>query len=52
MQEARSNVSGASVTGGFRTTTGVEFPGGGQSFSRETINKSLFEACMEARGYQ
>ena len=52
MQEARSNVSGASVTGGFRTSTGLALPGGGQSYSREAINQPLFEACMEARGYQ
>jgi hypothetical protein len=52
MQEARSNISGASVMGGFRTANGVVLPGNGQAYSRETISQPLFEACLEARGYQ
>jgi hypothetical protein len=52
MQEARSNVSGGSVTGGVRLSTGVVLPGNGSSFSREVVSQPMFAACMEARGYQ
>jgi hypothetical protein len=52
MQEARSNVSGSSVTGGVRLSTGIIVPASGSSFSRESINQPIFAACMEARGYR
>jgi len=52
MQESRSNVSGASVVGGFSTGNGVVFPGSGRSFSQEEINPTLYRACMEARGHK
>jgi len=52
MQEARSNISGGSVNGGVRLSTGLVIPGNGSSFSREVVNQPLFAACMEARGYQ
>ena len=51
MQEARSNVSGGSVTGDFRMSTGLVLPGSGSAFSREVVNQPLYAACMEAKGY-